>query len=372
MSEHNSAAFLIGLEFAGTGVHPHSWRRQDSRAEEVFTSSYWVDLVTAADRAGVDLAFFPDSFALQTQGQHATRGRLEAVATAARLSAVTSRIGLVPTATVTHTEPFHISKAIASIDFSSSGRAGWQVAVSDTDEASALFGRKAVQSAPSLWEEASEAVTVVSRLWDSWEDDAEIRDVPTGRFIDRDKLHYIDFEGKNFSVKGPSITPRSPQGQPLIVVDASRPEARELATERADLIRISAADLSEAQATARLVHEHAARIGRTVRVLLDVDVLLGADRAAADDALAELEEWAGVPYTLHSVFYRGDAAGLTTLLREISGSAGLDGVVLRPLALASGVQKIVTTVLPAFNPRPNLAPTLRERLGFELPVNQFA
>jgi hypothetical protein len=103
-----------------------------------------------------------------------------------------------------------------------------------------------------------------------------------------------------------------------------------------------------------------------------VDVLLGADRAAADDALAELEEWAGVPYTPHSVFYRGDAAGLTTLLREISGSAGLDGVVLRPLALASGVQKIVTTVLPAFNPRPTLAPTLRERLGFELPVNQFA
>ena len=76
---------------------------------------------------------------------------------------------------------------------------------------------------------------MVSRLWDSWEDDAEIRDAASGRFIDRDKLHYIDFEGKSFSVKGPSITPRSPQGQPLIAVDASRPEARELAVLRAEI-----------------------------------------------------------------------------------------------------------------------------------------
>jgi len=372
MSERSSGAFLVGLEFEGTGAHPYSWRREDSRAEDLFTPSYWVDLVTAADRGGVDLAFLPDSFGLQSEGGHAVRGRLEAVATAARLSAVTSRIGLIPTATVTHTEPFHISKAVASIDYSSAGRAGWQVAVSDTAEQAALFGRKAVQAPESAWEEASEAIEVVSRLWDSWEDDAEIRDAASGRFIDRDKLHYIDFEGKNFSVKGPSITPRSPQGQPLIAVDASRPEARDLAVARGDLIRISATDLGEAKATAKLVHSSAAALGRSVRVLLDVDVLLGADRGAADDALAELEEWAGAPYTPHSLFYRGDSAGLTALLREIGGLAGIDGVVLRPLALAAAVEKIATDVVRTLNPRPSIAPTLRERLGFELPVNQFA
>ena len=372
MSERSSGAFLVGLEFEGTGAHPYSWRREDSRAEDLFTPSYWVDLVTTADRGGVDLAFLPDSFGLQSEGRHAVRGRLEAVATAARLSAVTSRIGLIPTATVTHTEPFHISKAVASIDYSSAGRAGWQVAVSDTAEQAAVFGRKTVQGPESAWEEASEAVEVVSRLWDSWEDDAEIRDAASGRFIDRDKLHYIDFEGKNFSVKGPSITPRSPQGQPLIAVDASRPEARELAVARGDLIRISATDLAEAKTTAKLVHASAAALGRSVRVLLDVDVLLGADRGAADDALAELEEWAGAPYAPHSLFYRGDSAGLTALLREIGGLAGIDGVVLRPLALAAAVEKIATDVVPTLNPRPSTAPTLRERLGFQLPVNQFA
>jgi len=102
------------------------------------------------------------------------------------------------------------------------------------------------------------------------------------------------------------------------------------------------------------------------------DMLLGADRGAADDALAELEEWAGAPYAPHSLFYRGDSAGLTALVREIGGLAGIDGVVLRPLALAAAVEKIATDVVPTLNPRPSTAPTLRERLGFQLPVNQFA
>ncbi len=77
MSERSSGAFLVGLEFEGTGAHPYSWRREDSRAEDLFTPSYWVDLVTTADRGGVDLAFLPDSFGLQSEGRHAVRGRLE-------------------------------------------------------------------------------------------------------------------------------------------------------------------------------------------------------------------------------------------------------------------------------------------------------
>ena len=76
-----------------------------------------------------------------------------------------------------------------------------------------------------LFDEAADFVEVVRRLWDSWEDDAEIHDVATGRFIDRDKLHYIDFEGRWFSVKGPSVTPRPPQGQPPVSVLAHVPVA---------------------------------------------------------------------------------------------------------------------------------------------------
>ena len=158
-------------------------------------------------------------------------------------------IGLVPVATTTHTEPFHVSKSIATLDFVSNGRAGLQARVSATGFEARQFGRREINVAgpgpgtpgdsavvTDLFDEAADFVEVVRRLWDSWEDDAEIRDVATGRFVDRDKLHYIDFEGKWFSVKGPSVTPRPPQGQPPVTVLAHVPVAFALAAARRDLV----------------------------------------------------------------------------------------------------------------------------------------
>ena len=116
-----------------------------------------------------------------------------------------------PTAIVTHTEPFHLSKAIATLDYVSTGRAGVRVQVVGPRREAAHFGRRQIpplSAGPTcddpdvqrliaeLFDEAADYVEVVRRLWDSWEDDAEIRDAATGRFIDRDKLHYIDFEGR--------------------------------------------------------------------------------------------------------------------------------------------------------------------------------
>jgi alkanesulfonate monooxygenase SsuD/methylene tetrahydromethanopterin reductase-like flavin-dependent oxidoreductase (luciferase family) len=113
---------------------------------------------------------------VQSSRADQVHGRLDAVLIVARAAPLTRHVGLMPTVIVTHTEPFHVSKAIATLDY----------------------------------------VEVLRRLWDSWEDDAEIRDTATGRFVDRGKLHYIKFAGDYFSVKGPSITPRPPQGQPVV------------------------------------------------------------------------------------------------------------------------------------------------------------
>ncbi|WP_067531828.1 LLM class flavin-dependent oxidoreductase [Nocardia crassostreae] len=350
---------LLGLELSGTGAHPASWRRPDSRAEELFTADYWLDALRAADTAGFDFAFLPDSFALQAEGP---KGRLDAIAVAARAAAATRRIGLVPQAPVTHTEPFHLSKAIASLDFATSGRAGWEVTVSSEGQA-ALFGRKPEQDEQSRWHEAAEAAEVVARLWDSWEDDAEIRDQSTGCFIDRNKLHYIDFEGDNFSVKGPSITPRPPQGQPLVAVRAAGPHSTEVAVRRADLIRITAPDLdtsAAARADLRAAITAAGREADRVRILLDVDVHLAptADRAAAE--VAQLEDWTASPAP-GTVFHIGTPAELRELLRQIETGTAADGVVLRPLALPAALPHLSA-----------LTPTLRERLGLPRPVNRYA
>ncbi|GGF94248.1 FMNH2-utilizing oxygenase [Rhodococcoides trifolii] len=343
----------LAIELTGTGAHPQAWRRKDSRAEELFGGRYWVDVAQAAERAGAHLLFVPDAF----------DGRsLDAVAIAARVATSTSTLGLVPTVTVTHTEPFHVSKAIATVDIASLGRAGWQVEVSEGAEPAALVGRKDAQNPASLWQEAGEAAEVVTRLWDSWEDNAEIRDESTNRFVDRDKLHYIDFEGEFFSVKGPSITPRSPQGQPPIAVRVTGPESAAFAAAHADIVRIRAASLEEAAVVTARVRRAVVAQGRdpqNVRILLDIDILVG-DDAAAD--VAQLEEWAGQVFEADTVTFVGNGEALSDLVASVDISVA-DGVTLRPLTLST---------LLALPSGTTTAGTLRDHLGLDRPANQYA
>src|SRR5580704_10173028 len=248
----------LAVALDGAGWHPVAWREPDARATELFSPGYWVDLVSEAERGLLDFVTFEDSLTLQSTRRRELdertdqgRGRLDAVLVAARVAPRTSAIGLVPVATTTHTEPFHVSKSIATLDYVSQGRAGWQARVSATSFEARQFGRRQIDtgSGPGtsgdsgvvtgLFDEAADFIEVVRRLWDSWEDDAEIRDVATGRFVDRDKLHYIDFEGKWFSVKGPSITPRPPQGQPLVTVLAHIDTAFRLAARSADVVFVT-------------------------------------------------------------------------------------------------------------------------------------
>ena len=247
----------LGVALDGYGWHPQAWRATlsaDPATESVLSGQYWAGLAATAERGLLDFLTIDDTLMPQP-GRRAEisprrlAGRADAVLVAARIAPVTRHIGLIPVATVTHTEPFHISKAIATLDYVSHGRAGWQPRVSATPHEAALFGRRnGSQSADGLFDEAADAVEVVRRLWDSWEDDAVIRDVSTGRYIDRDKLHYIDFHGEHFSVKGPSITPRPPQGQPVVAALAHAPRIYEFAAASSDLVFITPTDDAAARA----------------------------------------------------------------------------------------------------------------------------
>src|SRR3954454_23986744 len=272
----------LAVALDGAGWHPAAWREPDARAAELFTAGYWVDLVTEAQRGLLDLVTFEDDLALQSTDRFAdddrtdqVRGRLDAVQVAARVAPVTEGIGLVPTAVVTHTEPFHLSKAIATLDYVSTGRAGVRVKVAASPHEAAHFGRRPPGSIEDLFAEAGDWVEVVRRLWDSWEDGAEIRDVATGRFVDRDKLHYIDFEGRWFRVKGPSITPRSPQAQPPVVALAHSTVPYRFAAGHADLALMTPLDAPGAGRILDELAQHrdgACRTPDEVRVLADVVV----------------------------------------------------------------------------------------------------
>ncbi|WP_405718541.1 LLM class flavin-dependent oxidoreductase [Streptomyces sp. NBC_01537] len=394
------APLHLAVALDGAGWHPAAWRESDARRDELFTAGYWAGLVAEAERGLLDFVTIEDSLSLQSSRfagpdgrTDQVRGRLDAVLIAARVAPLTRAIGVIPTAVLTHTEPFHLSKAIATLDYVSTGRAGIQVRVSGRDDEAAHFGRRTppglriedLASATGqellkdLFDEAADYVEVLRRLWDSWEDDAEIRDVATGRFIDRDKLHYIDFEGRHFSVKGPSITPRPPQGQPVVAALGHASVPYRLIARSADLGFVTPRDADDARnivAEIRTEQAAAGRAGGTVHVLGDLVVLLDDDPAAAAERKARLDERAGTEYRSDAQVFTGTPAQLADLLQEWA-EAGLTGFRLRPAALPHDLEQITRRLVPELQRRGAFrteyeAGTLRALLGLPRPANRYA
>ena len=390
----------LAVALDGSGWHPAAWREPAARPTSLLTAAYWTDLVQTAERGLLDFVTIEDSLGLNTDGFSAPddrvdrlQGRLDAVLIAARVAPLTSGIGLVPTAVVTHTEPFHVSKAIATLDYVSRGRAGVRVKLTASAAEAEHFGRRHIpqltpadlttpevrQLVSDLFDEAADHVEVVRRLWDSWEDDAEIRDAATGRFIDRKKLHYIDFQSKYLSVKGPSIVPRPPQGQPLVSALAHIDVAYRLAAQQADIVYVTPADTTDATRIVHDVRAEQAAAGRereTLHVFADLVVFLDSETETGAARKARLDDRDGAEYTSDARIFTGTAADLADLLEQYR-QAGITGFRLRPGALPVDLTRITGRLVPELQRR-NLfrrdyeAPTLRGLLGLARPANRYA
>ncbi|MFF4055969.1 LLM class flavin-dependent oxidoreductase [Streptomyces sp. NPDC001668] len=399
MSPSSSSSLLhLAVALDGTGWHPASWREQVARPRDLFTAGYWADLVAEAEHGLLDFVTIEDGLGPQSshflhpdERTDQVRGRLDAVLIASRIAPLTRHIGLVPTAVVTHTEPFHVSKAIATLDYVSTGRAGVRVQITARPNEAAHFGRRTIppieaydspeaqELVTDLFDEGADHVEVVRRLWDSWEDDAEIRDAATGRFIDRDKLHYIDFEGRHFSVKGPSITPRPPQGQPLVTALGHQTVPYRLIARQADVGYVTPHDTDQARAILaeiRAEQEAAGRSGELLHVFGDLVVFLDDDPAAAAARRDRLDAVAGQPYRSDARVFTGTPAQLADLLAEFQ-AAGLTGFRLRPAVLGHDLPAITRGLVPELQRRGLFrtayeADTLRGLLGLARPANRYA
>jgi alkanesulfonate monooxygenase SsuD/methylene tetrahydromethanopterin reductase-like flavin-dependent oxidoreductase (luciferase family) len=392
----------LAVALDGAGWHPGAWREPDAQPDRLFTAAYWVDLVQQAERGLLDFITIEDSLDPQSDSHFRrdsrtdrVRGRLDAVLIAARTAPKTRRLGFVPTAITTHTEPFHTSKAIATLDYVSTGRAGVRVQLAARADTTAHFGRREIPvlteerlADPEVqklieehFDEAADYVEVLRRLWDSWEDDAEIRDVATGRFIDRDKLHYINFTGRWFAVKGPSITPRPPQGQPVVAALGHATVPYRLIARSADVGFVTPRDRAGAAAIVAEIRAEQALAGRadsTVHVFGDLVVFLDDSPAAARDRRARLDELAGVTYASDAHVFAGTAAELADLLIDWR-EAGLSGFRLRPAALPHDLAQIAGALVPELQRRgafrtayPDGPGTLRDLLGLPRPANRYA
>ena len=269
----------LAVALDGAGWHPAAWRLPSARPAELLTAGYWVDLTRRAEAGLLDFVTIEDALALQSSstsystntarrqdrrgprpaGCRAHRGPGRAPDRAHRPGAHRNR---------------HPHRAVPPVQgdrhprlrlAGSGGLAG--AGLRPTRGSRALrppevprldlrqddpAARRLLQD---LFDEAGDAVEVVRRLWDSWEDDAEIRDVATGRFVDREKLHYIDFEGRWFNVRGPSITPRPPQGQPVVVALAHGAVPRAFAGRSADVVFVTPSDNAAAAAAVAEIAE---------------------------------------------------------------------------------------------------------------------
>ncbi len=378
-------AIHLAVALDGAGWHPESWREADARPADLLTPGYWTDLVVEAERGLLDIVTIEDGLTLQSDNPlrpddrtDRVRGRLDATLIASRVAPRTRHIGLIPTVVATHTEPFHASKAIATLDYVSSGRAGVRVQVSGRQDAARHFGRRSVSEpgdVDDLMSEAADYVEVVRRLWDSWEDDAEIRDVATGRFIDRTKLHYIDFEGERFSVKGPSITPRPPQGQPIVAALGHAEPAWALIASSADVGFVTphtaaeTSDVIDAIGTRRTG-------GSTVKVFADLVVFLADTPEAARSRRERLDERLGRAYVSDAEIFVGTPKQLADLLGEWH-AAGADGFRLRPATLPHDLRQITDGLVPELQSRGVFrtsydTTTLRQTLGLPRPASRYS
>lgn len=388
----------IAVALDGAGWHPAAWREPTARPTELTTAGYWRDLVRAADDAGVVFATIEDALTLEGRTaepdagirRDRVRGRLDALLVASFLAPLTRRIGLVPTVTTTHPEPFHLATGLQTLDHASLGRAGARIVAGSSPQERANFGRRGdgpdgfpasgrVEDDPAwqaAFREAGEVVDVIRRLADSWEDDAIIRDVESGRFLDRERVHNADFEGEFFSITGASIVPRSPQGQPLITALAHQSIPYRFAAEHADVVFITPRSADEAAAIIAEVEQAAAEVRdepERLRVFADLLVLIEETEAAALEAWNRLEERAPIATDAHIVI--GAAATIVDELRTLA-AAGVDGIRLRPARLPADLSAITEQVIPVARAAGILhdddaSPTLRQRLGLPRRSSRF-
>jgi alkanesulfonate monooxygenase SsuD/methylene tetrahydromethanopterin reductase-like flavin-dependent oxidoreductase (luciferase family) len=350
----------LAVELDGDGGHPAAWRFSGRVPSEALTPQAIRAAVTAAEAGGFTLVTFADSpVPPSTDGNAA--GRLDAVGRAAFVSTLTDRIGLAPAAHVTTTEPFHLAAQLASLDHASKGRAAWFVGATNEPDALATIGAEPL-SAKGLRREVRDVVEVVRRLWDSWEDDAVIKDVATGRYLDPDRVHHVDFEGRTFNVTGPLITPRPPQGQPVVLADAA------LGTIGADITLVGADGLDDLKQRVTRARETGAAL-----VFAELEVVLNSRRPAAArlEALDSSTPW----HNTGRLRFTGSAQGLVELLGW--ADAVVDGVRLHPAVLAEDLPPLIGQVLPALREAglhtpPAPGQTLRSALGLSHPANRFA
>ena len=242
----------LGAFMRPASIHTGAWRYPCAWPDMNFNYGHLKQSIQALERAKFDAFFMADHMAVLNMPMDAlkrshTATSFEPFTLLSALSQVTERIGLVATGSTTFDAPYHIARRFASLDHLSEGRAGWNIVTTSNPDAALNFGLDEHMEHGERYERAREFYDVVTGLWDSWADDAFIRDVDSGIFFDPAKMHVLGHKGEFLSVRGPLNIARPVQGWPVIVQAGASEAGRKLASETAEAVFTAQSDIQAGQ-----------------------------------------------------------------------------------------------------------------------------
>jgi FMN-dependent oxidoreductase (nitrilotriacetate monooxygenase family) len=296
-----SRQLALNLFIYPGGHHEAAWRYKGSEPKRVLDISYYQELARRAEAAKFDAIFFADGPSLPENVRYSSRVRFEPLTWLSAIAAATEKIGLIGTASTTYTEPYNLARLYASLDHLSNGRAGWNIVTTSDAGAAQNFGLPEHPPHGERYEKAREFLDVVTKLWDSWEDDAFVADPESGVFADSDKVHRIDHVGRHYRVRGPLNVARSPQGRPVYVQAGSSEDGRSFAAQHAEAIFTAHQTLASAQAFYADIKARAVSLGRRpehIRVLPGISPYLGSTQGEADRLEEEINDLIQPPASL--------------------------------------------------------------------------
>lgn len=283
----------LGIFVLGTGHHVAAWRHPEVVPEGAEDFEFFKEVAQLAEKGKLDMLFLSDGLTFDRLSHPAEQVRYEPLTLLSALATVTKKIGLAATASTTYNEPFHIARKFSSIDHLSKGRSGWNVVTSYYEAEAKNFNQDKHLDHSLRYERASEFVEVVKGLWDSWDEDALVRDKETGVYFDPKKLHTLNHKGKYYAVKGPLNSSRSPQGAPVLIQAGSSDAGVNLAAQTAEVIFTAQQTLAEAQAFYTKVKDRAVEFGRNpddIKVLPGVTPIIGKTEEEAKKKFEQLQD----------------------------------------------------------------------------------
>ncbi|AGB72242.1 MULTISPECIES: LLM class flavin-dependent oxidoreductase [Rhizobium] len=257
----------LGAFMRPVSLHTGAWRYPGSYPDANFNFQHIKSFAQELEKAKFDAFFMADHLAVLNMPIEAlkrshTVTSFEPFTLLSALAAVTDRIGLVATASTTFDQPYHIARRFASLDHISGGRAGWNIVTTSNPDAALNFGLEEHVEHGERYHRAREFYDVVTGLWDSFADDAFIRNAETGIFFDPDKMHVLAHKGEELSVRGPLNIARSPQGWPVIVQAGQSDVGRQLAAETAEAVFAAPRNLADGKSIFADIKGRMKQIGR--------------------------------------------------------------------------------------------------------------